>query len=252
MDDTIRLTDYPLFFLALSLIVLWTASRLGARQSHRVENLRDEFKIAATATFTLMSLLIGFAFSMAVGRYDARKRAEADEANAIGSEYLRADLLQGRGRDSVRGLLRAYLIRRIVFYETRNGDSLKSTVAEAHRLQQQMWTTTTTAAYPATAFTGLAISGMNAVIDDEGYTQAAWVNRIPSAAWALLFAIAVCACVMFALTRERVGSVGALVWIFPIIVSVALFLIADIDSPRGGLIHVIPDNLVTVAANIGA
>jgi hypothetical protein len=250
MDETIRLTDYPILLLALSLVVLWSASRLGARLSHRVGDVREEFKVAATATFTLMSLLIGFAFSMAVGRYDARKRAEAEEANSINAEYLRADLLQRAGRDSVRALLKGYLDRRITFYETRNRDSLRNNVAETHRLQNQLWATTINSAYPATAFTGLTISGMTAVIDNEGHTQAAWVNRIPSPAWALLFAIAVCACVMFALTRDRVRSAGTLMWIFPIIVSVALFLIADIDSPRGGLIHVIPDNLLTVAAGI--
>jgi hypothetical protein len=252
MDSTIRLTDYPLFFLALSLVVLWTASRLGAQLSHRVADLRDEFKVAATATFTLLSLLIGFAFSMAVGRYDSRKRAEADEANAIAAEYLRADLLPPAGRDSVRSLLKSYLDRRIIFYETRNNDSLTSNAIETRRLRNQLWATAVAAAYPATALTGLVISGMIEVIDGEGYTQAAWVNRIPKPAWYLLFAIAVCACVMFALARDRVGSVRTLIWIFPVIVSVALFLVADIDSPRGGLIHVIPDNLLTVAAHIGS
>ena len=246
-----RLTDYPLLFFVVSLLLLWGAATLGARLSKRLDdNSREDFKFAATATFTLLSLLIGFAFSMAVGRYDQRKGREAEEANVIGTEYLRLDLLSTAGRDTLRRQLEAYISRRIVFYETRDRDSLSRNLTETRRLQQLLWTTATVQANPPSAHTGLVLGGMNEVIDSEGYTDAAWLNRIPRSAWILLFAIGLCACFLVGLNPERLGSKGAPVWIFPLVVSVALFLIADIDAPRGGLIHVLPENLITVAESM--
>jgi len=245
-----RLTNYPLVFFAISLIVLWSASTLGARLSNRVGEIRDDVKFVATATFTLLSLLIGFAFSMAVGRYDQRKGTEAEEANVIGTEYLRLDLLPTAGRDTLRRQLEEYLSSRIVFYETQNSDSLTRNLTETRRLQQLLWTTTTAHANPPSANTSLVLAGMNAVLDSEGYTTAAWLNRIPRSAWILLFAIALCACFFVGLTRERPGSKRAPDWIFPAVVSVAFLLIADIDAPRRGLIHVLPDNLITVAESM--
>ena len=245
-----RLTDYPLLFFVVSLLLLWSAATLGARLSKRIEDAREDFKFAATATFTLLSLLIGFAFSMAVGRYDQRKGREAEEANVIGTEYLRLDLLPAAGRDTLRRQLEEYLSRRIVFYQTRDRDSLARNLTETRRLQQLLWTTTAVYANPPSAHTSLVLGGMNEVLDSEGYTDAAWLNRIPRSAWMLLFAIGLCACFLVGLNPERIGTKGAPVWIFPLVVSVALFLIADIDAPRGGLIHVTPENLITVAQSM--
>ncbi len=78
-----------------------------------------------TATLTLLALLIGFSFSMAINRYDQRKIYEEDEANAreLGTEYLRTDLLPPVAATNVRTLLITYLDQRILFYETRDAVS---------------------------------------------------------------------------------------------------------------------------------
>jgi hypothetical protein len=91
---------------------------------------REDFGVLLTATLTLLGLIIGFTFSMAISRYDQRKNYEEEEANAIGTEYLRANATQ----------------------------------------------------------TALAVMGMNDVLNTQGYTQAAWWNRIPMAAWGLMWA----------------------------------------------------------------
>lgn len=71
-----------------------------------------------------MGLLIGFSFPIAISRYDQRKNYGEAEANAIGTEYVLADLLPGDDRSGVRGLLKQYLDQHVLFYTTRNKSSL--------------------------------------------------------------------------------------------------------------------------------
>jgi hypothetical protein len=114
------LFDHPLELLAASLVVLWGAVQAGVWVGVRGRQLspkdRSEFDLVRTAMLTLLGLLVGFAVSMAVGRYDQRKVYEEAEANAIGTEYLRLDLLPPESAAAARALLRAYANERIAFY----------------------------------------------------------------------------------------------------------------------------------------
>jgi hypothetical protein len=91
------------------------------------------------------------------------------------------------------------------------------------------------------------LAGMNDVINSWGYTQAAYWNRIPTAAWYLLAAIALCCNVLFG---YRMQTTGKLALVLPLVVSISLLLIADIDAPRHGLIHVSPQNLQSLAKSL--
>ena len=86
---------------------------------------------------------------------------------------------------------------------------------------------------------------MNDVLNSQGYTQAAWSNRIPVAAWGLMGLTAVFSNMLLGYRERKTGVLVLL--ILPVIVSIAFFLIADIDSPRGGVIHVAPQNLLSVS-----
>src|SRR3974390_2687355 len=91
-----RLLDNPFAVFALFLLAQWAAAYLGAFTKKRRKMTgvdQHDFDVVQTATLTLLVLLIGFTFSMAVTRYDQRKNLEEAEANAIGTEYLRIDLL---------------------------------------------------------------------------------------------------------------------------------------------------------------
>ena len=92
------LTHYPVIVFVLAFLVLWLAARIGwslmRKKPTLDEELREDFgRILAGRALTLLALLIGFTFSMAISRYDVRKTYEEAEANAIGTEYVRADLL---------------------------------------------------------------------------------------------------------------------------------------------------------------
>lgn len=108
----INLTDYPLLVFGLTFLVLWLSERIGSsilkRHDNMAEGVRQDFGVILSATLTLLGLLIGFTFSMAISRYNQRKNYEQEEANAIGTEYIRADLLPSADAAKVRALLRRY------------------------------------------------------------------------------------------------------------------------------------------------
>ena len=246
-----RVTDFPLLVFGLSLVVLWGAVQVGVRSAHRLEDVREDFGIVVTATLTLLSLILGFTFSMAVGRYDQRKLYEEEEANAIGTEYVRADLLPSSDAENVRRLLREYLDQRILYYQTQDRTALRRIDISTGQLQKQLWAAVRTASAPQqTLLVALAVSGMNDVLNSQSYTQAAWLNRIPPAAWALVAIISLAANGMVGALWRRGRPMGLLSGILPVIVSLSLVLIADIDSPRGGLIPVRPVGLISLAASL--
>lgn len=240
------LANHPIIFSLVTLIVMWVATQtasLFSRIRRLVQEQKEEFNLVLGATLTLLGLLIGFAFSMAVGRYDQRKNYEEEEANAIGTEYVRADLMPVADGDKVRVLLKRYLQKRIEFYETQDWDSLPRINSETSALQNEMWSLVAEAAKAQpTPITSLAVAGMNDVLNRQGYTQAAWWNRIPVAAWALLLLLAVAANVLLGFAA-RDARTRKLFLVLPVLLAIAFLLLADLDSPRRGIIRVTPQNL---------
>jgi hypothetical protein len=201
-----------------------------------------------TASLTLLGLITGFTFSMAVNRYDLRKNYEEQEANAIGTEYLRVELLPAAEATQARALLRDYLGQRVLFYTTSDAARLRDIDAQTQRLEEQLWSGLRTAvAGQPNAHTALMVAGMNDVFNSQGYTQAAWWNRIPRPAWALLVLISMLCNLMLGYGTYTLASRWIMLVILPLLLSVAFFLIADIDNPRGGTIRVVPQNLLSVA-----
>jgi len=249
------MVDSPLVVFALSLMFLWLSAQAGAflrrKQGAPDEDERKDMGVVLPASLTLLGLVIGFSFSMAVTRYDHRRHSEEDEANAIGTEYLRATLLPATQARSVRMLLPAYLDQRVLFYTTRDAHRLLRINAETDLLQQKLWSAVEEAArLEPTPVTALGVSGLNDMINTQGYAQAAWWDRIPSAAWGLMAVIAVCCNFLFGYAARHSERKYRLFLVLPLIVAISFFLISDLDSPRGGVIHVFPSNLITLSHSI--
>ena len=246
--------DFPLLLFVASFVSLCISAYAGGliRERHRPleKDDREDLGVVQAAAVTLLSLLIGFSFSMAISRYDQRKNFEEAEANAIGTEYVRADVLPEADAAKVRTLLKSYLDQRILFYTTRDGQALRQVNATTAQLQTELWSSVEVPAMSkSTALMALAVSGMNDVLNSQGYTQASWWNRIPVAAWVLLEGIAVGCNLLVGYGNHRTST---LLIVLPLAVSVSFFLIADIDSPRGGVIRVQPQNLISLAHSIPA
>jgi hypothetical protein len=213
------------------------------------EDERSDAGPLLTVTLTLLFFIIGFSFSMAINRYDLRKNCEQAEAIAIGTEYSRADLLAPADTAKVQTLLKRYLDQRMLFYTTRNPGRASEITADTVRLQTELWSTIrpAIAAVPAPLM-GLLVSGMNDVINSQRSSQAAWLNRIPVAAWALMAIIGIGCCWLIGYRARRTDWLAFL--IVPVAVSVCFFLIADLDSPTGGAIRVAPQNLSSLSQSL--
>jgi hypothetical protein len=250
-----ELVDRPLVMLVVSFVGLMVAALLGVISQRVWSPIRSddqsELNIVQTAALTLLGLIVGFSFAMAITRYDQRKNLEEAEANAIGTEYTRADLMPEGAAQAARGLLKRYLDQRILFYLTEDQSKLARIDAETARVGADLWASARSlAAAQPTPVTALVVSGMNDVLNSADYTLAAWLNRIPIPAWWLMIMIGLACNIMLGVGAKRFNSF--LLLVVPLTVSVSFFLIADIDSPRGGLVHVPPQNLSRLARSLNA
>jgi hypothetical protein len=207
--------------------------------------------VIQTATLTLLALIIGFTFSMAIDRHDQREVLEEGEANAIGTEYLRADFLPTNSAAKTKDLLIQYLDQRILFYSKQPPEIIVNIRQKTDELQNALWSEilphTRANQSPVMA---LVVSGMNDVLNSQGYVQSAWWNRIPNTAWMLMTTIAICANLIVGFGARNFKKNIGLFIIFPFVIAVSFFLIADIDSPRGGVIRIEPKNLMTLKESL--
>jgi hypothetical protein len=245
--------EAPLIVFAISLVLQWFAAYAGVclRKIGLAlpQDYRQDFDKIQAATLTLLALIIGFSFSMAVTRYDQRKNYEAAEANAIGTAYVRADLLPTEDGTNLRALLKKYLDERISFYETRDRSQAQQIDRDTAKLQNEMWSVVArVVGTQSTPSTALAVWGINDVLSAQTSAQASWLNRIPIAAWAMMGLIAIACNVLVGYGERRQGVLILLV--LPAIISIALLLIADIDSPRGGIIRILPENLAALSQSL--
>jgi hypothetical protein len=252
-----RIVDYPLLVFVISFLFLLfsvtTGGRLLTRFQPPDQRSRDNLSLILSATLTLLGLIVGFTFSMAVGRYDQRKNLEEEEANAIGTEYLRVDFLPAPEAARVRTLLKGYLAERILNYTTSDLGQVGEIDVRTAKLQAELWSTVAGAvqAQPLPPTMTLVASGMNDVLNSQGYAQAAWWNRIPRAAWILMLTIAVLSHVLVGYGVQNFKNERGFLIALPLVMGIAFFLIADIDSPRSGIIRVHPQNLETLAQSLG-
>jgi hypothetical protein len=146
------------------------------------------------------------------------------------------------------------LDQRVLFYLTRDEQQIRQINTRTAELQAKLWSAVLApaAAQPTSMMVALAVSGMNDVLNSQGYTQAAWWNRIPNAAWGLMAVIAICCNLLVGYGSRNVTAQAKLLLVLPFLVSIAFLLIADIDSPRHGLINVIPENLISLAESLRA
>ena len=245
----------PVLLLLVSSALMWIAGWLGIvvlRRSRKLDqDVRADFGVILTATLTLLGLIIGFSFSMATTRYDLRKNYEEAEANAIGTEWLRAELLPAPATAQVRALLKEYTDLRIRFYAERDPALLDEINSRTAALQARLWAAVRgPAAEQQNPVIALTVAGMNDVLNSQGYTQAAFWNRIPGGAWLLMFFIALVANAMVGYGAQEQRVPPMLLLLLPVLLSVSFYLVADIDSPRSGIIHVIPQNLISLAASL--
>jgi len=205
-----NLMQYPSLIFAAVFVALWLASIMGLWLRRRYPSAEDEqheeLGIILGATLTLLALIIGFSTSMASSRYDQRKNLEEAEANAIGTEMLRADLLPASDAANVRSLLRAYVDQRILFYINQDDTRQTQIDQSTSKLQADLWAAVRGAAIAQpTPVAALVLAGMNDVINSQGYTQRRSGTGFPApcgGSWGPLHSVPTC-CLAFGRGMEN-------------------------------------------------
>jgi hypothetical protein len=234
--------------LALSAILL-VAAELGFRVGRRIREPEDRMQASAVqgTVLGLVALLLGFTFSMAMDRYEARKELLRDEANAIGTTLLRAQLLPEPMRSRVPGLLRSYVDTR---FELTKDSFLPEKLQQVHQrslaLQDRLWAQAVAAAAERDSeMTSLFVDSLNETIDMHGKRMAAIRNRIPMWIMALLLLLST---VGLGLTgyasgpsHRRAFLLNALV---ALLIATVTILIVDLHRPAQGAIQIDMSSMV--------
>ncbi len=241
-----------LIIVGLALLSIEVGRWLGQRRSsHAAEENKATINAAVGSTLGLLAFLLAFTFGMAATRYDNRKALVLQEANAIGTTYLRADFLPAESREEVRQMLRDYAQLRIggVTELVKPEDRAKSAA-----LLDRLWTQAAQAETISNSVaTGLFIQSVNQVIDLDTSRVTAGRNRIPDTIWLMLVLILMVSMLalgyLFGFTHTRS-------WVITILMiaafTIVILLIADLDQSQTGLLQVSQQPLIDLLNKIGS
>jgi len=235
--------------LALSLFVfmlvfIGVGRRIGINHlRQRPDGLAKGTGASEGAVFGLLGLIIAFTFSGAATRFEARRHLVTEEVNAIGTAYLRIEVLPEDARVELRSLFRRYLELRIATYE--NVEDQAATLArldETEALQGVIWSKAVIATQrPDTKGRpeGVVLPALNDMFDIVTTRKAATLNHPPRAVYLLLGVL----CLVSALlVGYGISSNTRRSWlhavVFAAITSISIFVIIDVEYPRLGLIRV--------------
>ena len=255
MIDLYHYSLLSIFLVGLAVVLV--AGEIGWQLGMRAEGRGGEsIATLEAAVLGLLALIIGFTFAMALARFEARRDAVVNEANAIGTTALRARLLPEPQRTETLKLLRDYVQVRLDL--ARSSLSLTESPAAVDRsnaLQEAIWQQAKAVAAKDNAMvpTGLFIQTLNEMIDSQGKRLAALRNRIPNSVLLSLFAIA-------AVASAFAGYASGLetrrtrlpVYLLGLVVCAVLVLILDLDRPTAGFIKVSQQPMIDTAAGIAA
>jgi hypothetical protein len=238
-----KLINSPISLFWVWLAVLLLAVEAGYRRGLQTDTAKDDRRhdqIVDTRNqiAVLLSLLLGFMLAMSLPRYDQRKQLVVDEANAIGTTTLRAQMLPDAQRMRSKQLLEEYAQSRIDFAEAGVDDGrLQAALTHARQVQAELWQQAVTASQQApTPITALFVQAVNETIDLDEKRLAALENRIPAAVWIMLGLIALLTCVTVGYSQRQRIFLSMIVP--PLMIAIVVALIADLDTPRSGLILV--------------
>ena len=211
---------------------------LGKRARVRREEHPDQLATIQGATLGLLALLLGFSFALAAGRFNTRLDLITSEANAIGTAWLRCDLLPAAQRDEVRELLHRYTANRVAFYDARDDATLATVVAQAEALQAAMWGVVADAAKSSPALAQVLLPPFNEVIDMHGLRVAAMRRHMQVLLVVLLLASSLVSVASVGYGCGVAGKRNVLLTTALIfLIAGVLWAIIDMDHPRKGLIR---------------
>ena len=228
----------------LGMIVLLEAGRrIGMRRLSRdPDGAREGLGVVEGAVFSLLGLLIAFTFSNAATRFDSRRHMIVEEANDIGTAYLRIDLLPEHAQPALKDLFRRYLDSRLETYrKLPDLDAAMSELGRTRSLQGEIWSYATTACRDAGSQPAhmLLLPALNEMFDIVTTRTEAMNIHPPVIIFAMIGFLALGASLLagFAMSKNRTPSWAHTVS-FAAMMALTIYVIVDIEYPRFGLINV--------------
>lgn len=244
------------WMLALMLLAIELGYRIGC--GHRAaadESLKEQTRAIDAAIVGMLSLLLGFTFTMALQHYDARHHAMIEEANAIGTTWFRADLVPAPHGENARALLREYLDLRLQAGEAdlTRAHPFEELAARTARLQEKVWAEAVGAARqdPGPVTAGLFAQAVNDMVDAQAERNAALERHVPEYIVLLLTAVGIASAFVTGYSAGLGGQRPAMgTAALSLLVALVVFMIADLDRPRRGLVQAGHENLIELRAAV--
>jgi hypothetical protein len=246
--------------------VLFLCMLLSVEIGFRIRSRRRKPAVAAEAItqanailvsmLGLLALLLAFTFSAALQRYDDRSQAVVAEANAIGTTYLRAQLLPRVVHDDVQDLVRQYLDIRIQEGRVDFSDAEKQELLQRQTIlvRGQIWSHAVRAAEQngGDITTALFIQSLNELIDATGARKAANNRHVPEIVIFLMFATVVISTATLGFASGIAGHrITLAAYVLMMLIALVVYLIIDLDRPRRGLIQVSQESMLSLQQTIG-
>jgi hypothetical protein len=239
------LTATPLWLIALTLLLAMALSSLLGNylRQRRLRKQGGEELVEADGSFMLSSvvgllaLLIGFTFSLALDRFETRRGLVLEEANAIGTAYLRTQLLHEPHRTRISQLLIEYTDNRLELARLPDNEA-RRLAARNDGLANQLWVETV-AAWPTIRgmdFSSSYLDSMNTVIELNESRKISRQAKVPNAVYTVLFIYIIVSAGLVGYTRKSTRERWSALFLF-LLLTLTLMLIVDIDRPVDGGIN---------------
>lgn len=249
-------TPISLWWIALLALLALTAAReIGYLLRKRREKSRPGAEIESddgfsmTSVMGLLALLIGFTFSLSLQRHEARRELVMNEANALGTAWLRMQLLDDSARVKLGLLLKQYVDVRVRWGVAASADDEARAYRESEHLQQQLWTETVAAVktIPTSTLAPLLVNSTNEYLDVSEQRFALREARLPPQ---ILRFLAIYALISAAMIGFHKGRHRLITTILFVLLTLAGTLILDLDRPRGGSIMVSQQPMLDLQATM--
>ena len=225
----------------------------GRSLSLHADGLREPFGVVQSALLTLVALVLAFGLAMAVGRYDSRRSAVVNDANAIGTAYLRAQTLSEPVRGLSLPLYRQYADASLGLSRAAPGSpAAKRAIAAGSALQRRLWSLAGEEldVQPTQSAPRLYVESLNEMIDMQTTRVSALNNRVPSAILLIQVIGAATALGLMALYLALLSRGVVSVLLAAGLVTLLLFVSFDLDRPTRGFITIPAAPLVALRASM--
>lgn len=257
MEGQLFYTQRPILVLVEAGLILFVSAVIGAiigrRSAERSEG-KSQIGTIQASVLGILGLLLGFTFAIASSRYDTRRVLAIDEANALGTSFMRAQMLPEPHRTAIARSLSRYIDLRVRALSIRRFDLGKQATLKEHteRLQQTIWRQAAVAGRENNnEMTSLFISSLNDSIDLYASRTATFFARVPDTILWTLLCIAIIALGMvgygFGLAKEQGWLVMALV---SVMVAAVMVMIVDLDRPEAGPTRVSQETILNLRKNL--